>query len=222
MKKIFIISLSAFLFACNNGNKDAVVQATPAEKATVNDNSSTPQAASPYTNTIISVEGKNLSLSGSILVDKDKKKLMAGAPYRGMITTSSGPDNEGAILRFVFDTKPGTYPLTGMSFGRGKDANSQQFGGILGGEEKIYDSKVILTECKDLGENSGGGHKWSISGTIENLTIPALGIMLIDKEKNHPTAIKLDKIAFTDITFDDNAEEMLQKAMDELKKRNKK
>ena len=138
-----------------------------------------------------------------------------------MITTSSGPGNEGMILRFVFDTKAGTYPLTGMSFGRGKDDNAQQFGGLMGGEEKLYGTNVTLTECKDMGDNGAGGHKWKISGSIENLTIPALGIMLLEKEKNHPKEIKIDKISFTDLSFDDNAEEVLQKAMDQLKEMNK-
>ena len=125
------------------------------------------------------------------------------------------------ILRCVFDTKPGSYPLTGMSFGRGKNDNAQQFGGLLGGQEKLYDAMVNLTECKDMGDNGAGGHKWKISGTVENLTIPALGLMLLDKEKNHPKEIKIDKISFTDISFDDNAEEMLKKAMDQLKEMNK-
>ncbi|MBL7720918.1 MAG: hypothetical protein JNK98_02885 [Chitinophagaceae bacterium] len=221
MKKTLIGFAAIFLFACNNSKKDPAPetnnQATDAPPTTT---TTTPAPAAASTNSVLTIEGKELSLNGSILVDKDKKKLLAGAPYRGMITSSSGPDNEGYILRFVFDTKPGVYPVTGISFGRGKDDNAQQFGGLLGGEEKIYDSKVTLTECKDLGDNGAGGHKWSISGTVENVTIPALGIMLLDKEKNHPKEIKIDKLSFTGLTFDDNAEEMLEKAMEMLKKKN--
>ena len=44
--------------------------------------------------------------------------------------------------------------------------------------------------------------------------------MLLDKEKNHPKEIKIDKLSFTGLTFDDNAEEMLEKAMEMLKKKN--
>ncbi len=224
MKKWILFLATASLFACNNKKEDKpgetstnpeATTTTPAEPA------ATLGTADSYTNYTVTVEGKEIKLSGSILVDKDPKKLKADAPYRGMITTSSGPNNEGMILRFVFDTKAGTYPLTGMSFGRGKDDNSQQFGGLMGGEEKLYDTKVTLTECKDMGDNGAGGHKWKISGTIENLTIPALGIMLMEKEKNHPKEIKIDKVSFTDLSFDDNAEEMLQKAMDQLKEMNK-
>ena len=220
MKKTLIGFAAIFLFACNNSKKDPAPetnnQATDAPPTTT----TTTPAPAANTNSVITIEGKELNLNGSILVDKDKKKLLAGAPYRGMITSSSGPDNEGYILRFVFDTKPGVYPVTGISFGRGKDDNARQFGGLLGGEEKIYDSKVTLTECKDLGDNGAGGHKWSISGTVENVIIPAMGIMLLDKEKNHPKEIKIDKLSFTGLTFDDNAEEMLEKAMEMLKKKN--
>lgn len=224
MKKLFIISLSAFLFSCKSGKKEdkPADNTTPAEQTTVTAPTDAPTPASSYSNTTLMVEGKELKLSGSILVDKDKKNLKAGAPYRGMITTSSGPDNEGLILRFVFDTKPGTYPLTGMSYGRGKGDKGEQYGGLLGGEEKIYGQNVTLTECKDMGENGAGGHKWKISGTIENLTIPAMGLMMMDKEKNHPKEIKIDKISFTDISFDDNAEEMLQKALEQMDKMKKK
>ena len=136
-----------------------------------------------------------------------------------MITSSSGPNNEGFILRFVFDTKPGVYPLTRQNFNRGKDDTTEQYGGLLGGEEKIYAGKVTLAECKDLGSNNMGGNKWSISGSVENLTIPAMGLMLMDETKKHPKEIKIDKISFTGLSFDDNWEEMMEKAMDMMKKK---
>jgi len=219
MKKLLVIPLSVILFACKSGKKEDKPGDIPADPAKENTGTTTPAempATTASSNFSLMIEGKELKLNGSILVDKDKKKLMAGAPYRAMITTSSGPDNEGMILRFVFDTKPGTYPLTGMSYGRGKGDAGQQFGGLLGGDEKLYDTKITLTECKDLGGNNAGGHRWSISGTIENLTIPAMGIMLMEKEKNHPKEIKIDKVSFSGLTFDDNAEEILQKAMDQM------
>lgn len=222
MKKLLILSLAAFLFACKSEKKttpadtDKIINGEPPAPPV-----ETTTAYTPTTNTDLMVEGKEIKLSSSILVDKDKNKLKADAPYRAMITTSSGPDNEGLILRFVFDTKPGAYPLTGFSYGRGKGDAGQQFGGLLGGQEKLYSNNVTLTEVKDLGENGAGGHRWSITGTIENLTIPAMGIMLFDKEKNHPKEIKLDKISFSGLSFDDNTEEMLQKAMDEMNKMKK-
>ncbi|HEX4875085.1 MAG TPA: hypothetical protein VFV31_00340 [Chitinophagaceae bacterium] len=221
MKKILIPFAAILLFACNSGKKEKQAADTTQQTTDVNTTTNNPPPSSytPSTNSVITVEGKDINLSGSILVDKDPKKLQAGAPYRGMITSSSGPDNEGYILRFVFDTKPGVYPVTGISYGRGKDDKAQQFGGLLGGEEKIYDSKVNLTECTDLGDNGAGGHKWKISGSVENVTIPALSLMLIDKTANHPKEIKVDKITFNGITFDDNAEEMLKKAMEMLEKK---
>ncbi len=169
MKKLLILSLAAFLFACKSEKKttpadtDKIVNGEPPAPPI-----ETTTAYTPTTNTDLAVEGKEIKLSSSILVDKDKNKLKADAPYRAMITTSSGPENEGLILRFVFDTKPGAYPLTGFSYGRGKGDAGQQFGGLLGGQEKLYPNTVTLTEVKDLGENGAGGHRWSISGTIEN------------------------------------------------------
>lgn len=219
MKKLLWIPVAALVVACNNKKEDKPAEnaGTGTEQNTPTATTEVPASTTDYSNTVLAVEGKEFKLSGSILVDKDKKNLKAGAPYRAMITTSSGPDNEGLILRFVFDTKPGTYPLTGMSYGRGTGDNGQQFGGLMGGEEKLYDATVNLTECKDLGDNGAGGHKWSISGSIENLTIPAMGLMLLDKEKNHPKEVKIDKVSFSGLQFDDNAEEMLQKAMEQLK-----
>ena len=218
MRKLVFILMLGVLFSCKDNKKEDKAPAATNEPTTTTNNPP-PSSYTPSTNSVITVEGKDINLSGSILVDKDPKKLQAGAPYRGMITSSSGPDNEGYVLRFVFDTKPGVYPVTGISYGRGKDDKAQQFGGLLGGEEKIYDSKVNLTECTDLGDNGAGGHKWKISGSVENVTIPALSLMLIDKTANHPKEIKVDKITFNGITFDDNAEEMLKKAMEMLEKK---
>lgn len=225
MKQLLSVMMLAALLACNNSKNDKPASENPVQTGNTNntENTSNPPSATTgfKSNTTITVGGKEISLSGSILVDKDKKKLQAGAPYRGMITSSNGPDNEGFILRFVFDTKPGTYPVTGQSFNRGKDDAAEQYGGLLGGEEKIYDGKVTFTECKDLGSNNLGGHKWSISGSVENLTIPAMGLMLMDKTKNHPKEVKIDKITFAGLTFDDNWEEMMEKAMDMMKKKDK-
>ena len=221
MKQVLTVIAAVTLFACNNSKKDKPAGEDPAQQM-VTDNSGAPGnpsvAPSSGSNSVVTAEGKDIGLNGSILVDKDKKNLKPGAPLRGMITSSSGPDNEGYILRFVFDTKPGAYPVTGISYNRGKDDNAQQFGGLLGGEEKIYNNQVNITECKDLGSNNMGGHKWSISGSVENITIPAMGIMLMDETKKHPKEIKIDKISFTGLSFDDNWEEMMEKAMDMMKK----
>lgn len=224
MKKILLVFLAAGVFACNNSKNDKAVPGNTSSTSTATpDNNSTPNPTLPSAdakNTSIVVDGKEIALRGSILVGKDKKQLQAGSPYVAMVTTSDGPNNEGFILRFVFDTKTGTYPVTGESFNRGKDDAAEQYGGLLGGEEKIYDSKVNLTECTDLGDNGLGGHKWRISGSVENITIPAMGLMLLDKTKNHPKEVKIDKISFSGLTFDDNTEEMLKKALESLKKNN--
>ena len=75
-----------------------------------------------------------------------------------------------------------------------------------------------ITEVKDLGPNGTGGHKWSVSGNYENITIPAMQIMLYDKSKNHPKEIVLNKGSFSNLTFDDNWEELMQNVGEKLNK----
>ncbi len=90
MKKTIIAFAAITLLACNNSKKDPAPetnnQGTDAPPTTT----TTTPAPAANTNSVITIEGKELNLNGSILVDKDKKKLLAGAPYRGMITSSSG------------------------------------------------------------------------------------------------------------------------------------
>jgi hypothetical protein len=99
----------------------------------------------------------------------------------------------------------------GASLNRGKDANTEMYGGLLGGKPKITKYNVTLTDCKDLGSNNMCGHKWSISGYWDEMVIEAPGIALMDKTRNHPKEIKLGKGSFTNLSFDDNWEEMMKK-----------
>jgi len=203
MKKLLILSLALAFFACKSNKKNE----NPAVDI--------PQ----QTGTTITIDGNEMKMGGSLLVNKDKKKLQPGADYFCMLTASGGSNNESLILNFLLDTKPGTYPVVGRSFQRGPSDKGELYGGIMGGEEKIYESKVTLTECIDLGSNNMGGHKWSISGTFENIVIPAMGVMLMDKSKNHPKDITIQKGSFSNLTFDDNAEELLEKALEQMKKK---
>jgi hypothetical protein len=215
MKKLIIFSTAFFLFACKNDKKaasavsDKIENGEPA--AAPADNNNTEHTS--MTNLTYSVEGTEINNSASILVSKDKDKLKADAPYFCMLTSNSAKNNDEYItINFLLDTKPGNYPVVGASLNRGKDDNTEMYGSILGGKPKITNYTVTLTECKDLGSNNLGGHKWSISGSWEEMTIPAMGLMLMDKSKNHPKEVKLGKGTFTNLTFDDNWDEMLEKA----------
>lgn len=222
MKKLLILSLAVVFFACKSNKKqDKPAVDTPQQTGTTTNptDNITPPPAADNRGAIIMVDGKELKLGGSLLVSKDKKKLQPGADYLCMLTASGGSNNESLTLNFLIDTKPGAYPVVGRSFQRGPSDNGELYGGIMGGEEKIYDSKVTLTECKDLGSNNMGGHKWSISGTFETIVIPAMGVMLMDKSKNHPKDITIQKGSFSNLTFDDNAEELLEKALEQMKKK---
>ncbi|HEY6062091.1 MAG TPA: hypothetical protein VIV35_00680, partial [Chitinophagaceae bacterium] len=207
--------------ACNNSKKDKAATENDQPVTTTNSSVQTiNNATERNSGTKFSIEGKEISVGGSLLVQKDKKKLKPGNDYLVMLTANDGPANEGLILNFLMDLKPGTYPVVGMSMSRGPSGEGELYGGIMGGEERITDYKVNITECKDLGSNNTGGHKWSISGTFDDMTIPAMGIMLMDKTKNHPKEIKVEKGSFYNLTFDDNWEEMMEKAMELMKKKN--
>ncbi len=222
MKKLIILSTAIFLFACNNEKKPASADSdkivngeppAPSLETTTADYTST-------TNLTYSVDGKEIKHSASLLVTKDKDKLQAGVAFFCMLTSNSAAgNNESVTVNFLLDTKPGTYPVVGRSFQRGKNADGELFGSILGGKPTLTEYKVTITECKDLGDNNIGGHKWSISGYWDPMPIKAMPVMLMDKTKNHPAEVQLGKGTFTNLTFDDNWEEMMEKAMDKMKKK---
>ena len=224
MKKLLIILAVIFVFACNNSKKEQ----KPAEENNnsnvqqpVTDNGNTSPVSPGGSSVNYTVDGIEINNYASILVSKDKDNLQPGTALLCMLTSNAAKNNnEYLTLSFLLDTKPGTYPVVGSSFQRGKSPDDQMFGGILGGKPKLTDYKVTITECKDLGSNNMGGHKWSISGTCEEVMIKAMGIMLMDKSKKHPEEIKLQKISFSNLSFDDNWEEMMEKAMDQMKKKN--
>lgn len=209
------------LLACKSGSKDQPAEPgnTGNSAPAATETAATPSApASRSAGTDVVIDGKEIQMTGSLLVTKDKKKLKAGSDYHVMLTASGGSNNESLTLSFVMALKPGTYPVVGKGMMRGPSQGGEMYGGLLGGEAKLYDHNVVITECKDLGDNTMGGHKWSISGTIEPFTIPATPIMLMDAASKHPKEVKIDKGSFFNLTFDDNWEEMFEKGMEQLKK----
>lgn len=218
MKKIFLLATLTIGIACNNSKKEKVpgtgdkeTTTSPSENNSSASNNTAPSAGSA--SVMYSVADTARNFSGSALVQKDKDKLSPGNDYLAVVTTN-GSDGESFVLNFLFALTPGSYPVVGLSFTR----NNQIFGGILGGKPRITNYKVNLTECKDLGSNNLGGHKWNMSGSVdEEVTIDAMGIMKMDK--SHPAEIKVNKISFANLSFDDNWEEMLNKAMEKMKEK---
>ncbi len=214
MKGLSLLFAIPILFACNNSKKEE-------KKPGPVTNSGTTITHMPgVSSASFTVEGKEINVIGSLLVTKDKKNLQPGADYFAMLTASRGPNNEGLTLNFLLTLNPGTYPVVGMAFHRGPSGQGEVYGGLLGGEPKLTNYKVNITECKDLGSNNMGGHKWSLSGNFDELVIPAMGVMLLDKTKNHPKEVKIEKGSFTHLLFDDNWEEMMQgakKKLDEMR-----
>lgn len=216
MNKFLYITVMAFSLACNNAKK---------EKETSDSNTETTTDSKTDNNTIsnltYSVDGKEIKHSASLLVTKDKDKLQADAPFLCMLTSNAASDNNETItVNFLMNTKPGIYPIVGSSFQRGEDPNGELYGGLLGGEPIITAYKVTITSCNNLGDNGMGGHKWSISGTWEPMPIKAMPVMLMDKTRTHPAEVQLGKGTFTNLTFDDNLEEALEKGLKKLESGN--
>ena len=221
MRNFLPFCVLALLMACNNdkkpGEQTDTTTNTTQTQTNGDPNTNPPAETTGAAKMTLNVDGKDLSLQPSALISKDEKKLQADLPWFAMVTSTGGPDEESFILNFIFDLKPGTYPVVGMGLNRGSGDNSQVFGGLMGGQPKITEYKVNLTEVRDLGSNNVGGHRWSLSGNFEGMTIPAMSIMLIDKEKNHPKEVVIKNGSFSNITFDDNWEELLEKAFDKTK-----
>lgn len=218
MKKLFAFLWLAFtLVSCGNNKNEKTAPGNPAvSPAPVMPN--TPPASGGTVT--FSVDGKEQTLHGSILVQKDKDNVSPGNPYFGIITASS-PDDESMNVNIMFDLKTGSYPVVGLSFTRKNAAGQGEvFGALLGGKPRITEYKVTLKQCEKVGTNSLGGNKWKISGTVESaVTIDAMGIMKLNKE--HPASIRVDKISFADLVFDDNWDEMMNKLSEGMKKRKK-
>lgn len=215
MKQLFFFAVLGLLLGCNNSKKEK--ETVTGETTSPGENNVSPTNTTPAAGTAIvsySVNDTVRNISGSVLVQKDKDKLSPGNDYLALVTANSS-DDESFVLNFLFSLKPGSYPVVGLSFSR----SNQVFGGILGGKTTMTNYKVTLTECEDLGSNNMGGHKWRMSGSVEGeVTIEALGIMKMDK--THPESIKVNKLSFANLTFDDNWEEMLKKSMEMMDKKN--
>lgn len=226
-RKFLFIACLAGLIACNNDKDKGEVSS---EKKT--ENNETPKTETPATNTpavntsggatiTYTVDGKNITARPSALVGKDKDKLSPGNDYYAFTTIDAG-NNESMNLNFVFAIKPGSYPIVGLGYQRGPSDKGELYGGLLGGQPKLTDYKVNLTEVKDLGENGSGGHKWSLSGNVTgDIKIGAMKMMLMDKTRNppHPESITISNVQFSNLTFDDNYEELMEKAVKGLKKK---
>ncbi|MCX8019778.1 MAG: hypothetical protein N2747_04720 [Chitinophagaceae bacterium] len=215
MKKFILFLLPVFLFSCKDKNKSSSGgDNTPVQNNRQPGVQPAPSAepATTHSSVNYTVDGVEITNYASLLVTKDEDKLQPGTPYLCILTSNNAKNNnESFLIKFLLNTKPGTYPVVGMSFMRGKGDNEEVFGGMLGGKSKITDYKMNITECKDLGDNGYGGHKWSISGTCDVVKIKAAGFMLMDKTKKHPEEVTIEKISFRNLTFDDNIEERMEK-----------
>lgn len=221
MKKIFFFAAATALFACNNSKKEPAAGVNNRDSNTRVRPAVTPAPTTQSageSGITYTANGVVIKHTASILVTKDKDNIQPGAPFLCMLTSNAAANNnEYVALNFVFDTKPGNYPVVGCSFQRGTSPNDEMYGALLGGKPKPTGFKVTITECRDLGSNNMGGHKWSLTGYWENINIKAMPIMLTDKSKSHPAEVMLGKGSFYNLTFDDNFDEM----MEDIKKKMK-
>ena len=217
MKQLIPATLLAVLCACNNAKKEtettvnestnSTTPATNPENSSGNNPANT--AAVSY---MVNDTAKNFS--GSILVQKDKSNLSAGNDLLGILTSTSSGD-ESLTVNFLFTLKPGTYPVVGLGLTKGNEV----YGGILGGEPKMTNYKVNLTECTNMGSNNAGGNRWKISGSVDgDILIDALSIMKLSPR--HHDSVKVSHFRFINISFDDNWEQLMEEATKMLKKNN--
>jgi hypothetical protein len=226
-RKFLLIACLAAFVACNN-DKDNGETAGDAKdtKGTPKSETSGTESTTPPTygggaKFSYTLEGKEMSGSATALVSKDKDKLSPGNDYFALTTIDMG-NKESMNLNFVFALKPGTYPVVGLAYQRGPSDKGELYGGLLGGKPKLTEYTVNLTEVKDLGDNGVGGHKWAISGNVTgDIKIGAMKMMLMDKTRTppHPESITVSNIQFSNITFDDNFEELMEKGLKQLKKK---
>ena len=219
MKNVILCASILLLAACNNDKNEktenTAAKTTDAPRTNTTVTKTAPSADAGSVKYTVENDAKNAS--GSILVQRDKSKLSPGNEFLGMIT-GSGSNKESITVNFLFDLKPGVYPVVGLGYTRdGPNNKGQVFGGLLGGKPKLTNYKVNLLTCENMGSNNAGGNRWKISGEVtEDMTIDAMSLMKMDKE--HPDDIIIGKFSFTNLTFDDNWEQLIQKTMEALKK----
>jgi hypothetical protein len=222
MKTLLIPASVLFLFACNNAKKESTTNNSTENNSTATvENTTNTTKGEPGSTTVLTIDGKEMQMGGSILVTKDKSNLHPGAKHDVTFTAGDGPNGEGVVLEFLMDTKPGVYPIVGQMVNRGSGDNGEVYGTMIGAKTELTGNSVNITEVKDLGKNATGGHKWSISGNFSNLVIPAMSLMLLDESKKHPKEIRIDKGSFANLTFDDDWAEQMEKAVEKLKEANK-
>lgn len=229
MRRIFIFSISVLLLACNgSGEEESAETIEKQEAATIEAQRAAtikeavkvtpPGAVSPLP-TKIYVDGNAIDLGGSLILQKDKDKLQPGADYLAIFTAPGGTlTKTSLVLNFLMALKPGTYPITGMTFTRKGSQKVEVYGDKPGDKQRLTNYKIHITECKDLGDNNQGGHKWSISGNFDEIIIPAYKYMLESKTVKFPSQIVIQKGSFNNLTVDDNWEQIVNKAVEEMNK----
>lgn len=217
MKKLLTISLITLVCACNNSKKEKQVTnsdtttTNPASSDNSSNSSTTTMPAAGSATVRFSVNDTAYTLEAHAFVQKDKSNLSPGNNNLAIVTGSNN-SGETITVNFLFDTKPGTYPVVGL----GLTKNSEVYGGILGGDPKLTKYKINLTECTDLGDNGIGGHKWKLAGSVdEEMLIDAMSIMKLNPA--HPDNVKVNKYQFSNLNFDDNMEKLMEEGMKKLK-----
>ena len=217
---VSLLCMAGIVTACNNNAKESAKNAdSNSTPAPANTGVSTPEDRTPAAGSAsinYTVGGSAKSMSASVLVQKDKSNLSPGNNYFGMISASEN-NADGIFLNFLFSLKPGSYPVVGTAFtGKNKDGKGEVYGALMGGEPKKTPYTVTLTQCEDMGSNGMGGHKWKISGSVdqEDVIIEAPGLVKLNKE--NPTSITLSKLSFANLTFDDNWTEMMEEGVKKM------
>lgn len=217
--KLIIAAIAVPLwFSCNNspeknsnttGTKDTGSLSNTGTKSNTTSNTSTDAVAESSPRISFTADGKEMTIRNTILVSKDDKKVSPGNDYIAMMIANSHDSNKISLtLNFAFALQPGSYPIVGYGYQRNVNGKGEMFGGLLGGGTKISPYKVTLTSCEKIRD-----HHWKIAGTIDEIVIPINGLMKLDPKVKHPDEIKISKISFANMEFDDNLDELMEKAL---------
>ncbi len=217
---VSLVCLAGLMTACsNNANESSKNSDSNSISSSASTKEPAQQEQTNASSAIIhyTVNGKDKSMGASILVQQEKTTVSPGNNLFGMISASER-DADAMFVNFMFSLKPGTYPVVGLAFTqKGEDGKGEVYGPLMGGEPKMTAYTVTLTQCEDMGSNGMGGHKWKISGAVDQPEMSIDAPALIKLDKTRPGSITLSKLSFANLTFDDNWTQIMEEGVKKMK-----
>ncbi|MBS1509232.1 MAG: hypothetical protein JST86_00210 [Bacteroidetes bacterium] len=200
MKRLLFV-LPVVLLACNGSGSDS--NSSASNTPTVQNAPNEIPGATDALPTKIVIDGTTISLGGALLQQKDTSHFQPGADHLVYFTAPGTTESVTLLLNFAMAFKPGVYPIVKMNLTRKVGTRKEIYGAGPRDLPKLTNYTIRITECKDLGANDRGGHKWQLSGQFDELIIPADEVAL-KHTPNHPAQIKIERGSFSNLKVEDN------------------